>query len=45
MISHKKIVGYNTGKKGVKCMICGYYYFKDKLIINRMFVMIVMTFL
>ena len=30
MISYEKIVGYNIGKEGVKCMICGYYYFKDK---------------
>ena len=26
----KKIIGYNTNKAGVKCMVCNYYYFKDK---------------
>ena len=30
MISYKKIVGYIIGKNGVKCIICNYYYFKDK---------------
>ena len=30
IISYEKITGYNIGKKGVKCMICGYYNFKDK---------------
>ena len=30
MISYETIVGYNIGKKGVKRMICNYYYFKDK---------------
>ena len=29
MISYEKITGYNN-KKGVKCMICNHYYFKDK---------------
>ena len=29
MISYEKIIGYNIGKEGVKCMICNYYYFKD----------------
>ena len=30
MISYEKITGYNN-KKGVKCMICNHYYFKNKL--------------
>ena len=30
MISYEKIVGYNKNKEGVKCMVCNYYYFKDK---------------
>ena len=30
MISYENIVGYNIDKKGVKCMICNHYYFKDK---------------
>ena len=30
MISYDKTSGYNTGKEGGKCMICSYYYFKDK---------------
>ena len=30
MISYKKSVGYNNKKEGVKCMICNFYYFKDK---------------
>ena len=30
MISYDKIVGYNNSEEGVKCMICNYYYFKDK---------------
>ena len=30
MISYEKIIGYNTNKAGVKCMVCNYYYFKDK---------------
>ena len=30
MISYEKISGYNKNKEGVKCMICNYYYFKDK---------------
>ena len=30
MISYEKITGYNSDKKGVKCMICRHYYFKDK---------------
>ena len=30
MISYEKIIGYNASKEGVKCMVCGYYYFKDK---------------
>ena len=30
MISYGKIVGYNIGKEGVKCLICNFYYFKDK---------------
>ena len=29
MIPYEKISGYNNDKKGVKCMICNYYYFKD----------------
>ena len=29
MISYEKIIGYNRDKKGVKCMICNHYYFKD----------------
>ena len=23
-------MGYNTGRKGEKCMVCQHYYFKDK---------------
>ena len=30
MISYEKIIGYNTSKEGVKCMVCNHYYFKDK---------------
>ena len=30
MISYENVVGYNNGKKGVKRMICNYYYFKDR---------------
>ena len=30
MISYGKIVGYNIRKEGVKCLICNFYYFKDK---------------
>ena len=30
MISYERISGYNKNKEGVKCMICNYYYFKDK---------------
>ena len=30
MISYEKIIGYNSGKEGIKCMICNYHYFKDK---------------
>ena len=30
MISYEKIVGYNNGKEGVKCMVCQHYCFKDK---------------
>ena len=30
MISYEKITGYNNDKKGVKCMVCNHYYFKDK---------------
>ena len=30
MISFEKNIGYNTGKEDVKCMVCGYYCFKDK---------------
>ena len=30
IISYEKIVGYNSNKEGVKCMICNHYYFKDK---------------
>ena len=30
MITYEKIKGYNNSKEGVKCMICNYYYFKDK---------------
>ena len=30
MIPCEKIIGYNDRKKGVKCMVCNYYYFKDK---------------
>ena len=30
MISYEKITGFNKGKEGVKCMICHYYYFKNK---------------
>ena len=29
MISYEKIIGYNRDEKGVKCMICNHYYFKD----------------
>ena len=29
IISYEKISGYNKNK-GVKCMICNHYYFKDK---------------
>ena len=25
-----KIIGYNTGKEGVKCMVCQHYKFKEK---------------
>ena len=31
MISFERIKEYNTNKEGVKCMVCNYYYFKDKL--------------
>ena len=30
IISYEKIIGYNDNKKGVKCMVCNFYYFKDK---------------
>ena len=30
MISYEKIVGYNKNKEGIKCMVCNYYYLKDK---------------
>ena len=30
MISYEKIIGYNNGKEGVKCMVCNHYYLKDK---------------
>ena len=30
MNSYEKRTGYNNGKEGVDCMICKYYYFKDK---------------
>ena len=30
MISYEKIIGYNTSKEGVKCMVCEHYYFIDK---------------
>ena len=30
MTSYEKTTGCYVGKKGVKCMICGCYYFKDK---------------
>ena len=30
MISYERIIGYNIKKKGVKCMICCYHYFKDR---------------
>ena len=30
MISYEKITGYNNGKKGVKCMVCNNYYFKNE---------------
>ena len=30
MISYERIIGYNNGKEGVKCMACQHYYFKDK---------------
>ena len=30
MASYEKIVGFNSGKEGVKCMICNHYYLKDK---------------
>ena len=30
MISYEKISGYNSDKKGLKCMKCRYFYFKDK---------------
>ena len=30
MISYEKFVGYNKNKKGVKCIVCSHYYFKDK---------------
>ena len=30
MISYEKIVGYNSNKEGVKCMVCNHYYLKDK---------------
>ena len=30
MISYENITGYNNDKKGVKCMVCNHYYFKDK---------------
>ena len=30
MISYERIIGYNNDKKGIKCMACQHYYFKDK---------------
>ena len=30
MISYEKIIGYNNGKEGVKCVVCQRYYFKYK---------------
>ena len=30
MISYEKVIEYNNGTQGVKCMVCNYYYFKDK---------------
>ena len=30
MITSEKIKGYNINKEGVKCMVCNFYYFKDK---------------
>ena len=30
MISYQRIKGYNTNKESLKCMVCNYYYFKDK---------------
>ena len=30
MISYEKITVCNNKKEGAKCMICNYYYFKDK---------------
>ena len=30
MISYERSKGYYTNKEGVKCMVCNYYYFKDK---------------
>ena len=30
MISYEKIIGYNTSKEGVKCMVCNHYYFLKK---------------
>ena len=32
MISYEKIIGYNTSKEGVKCMVYQHYYFKDKFV-------------
>ena len=30
IISYETVKGYNTNKEGVNCMVCNYYYFKDK---------------
>ena len=30
MISYEKIIGHNTNKEAVKCMVCNHYYFKDR---------------
>ena len=30
MIRYEKNIGYNKNKEGVKCMVCNYYYFKER---------------
>ena len=43
MISYEIISGYNNKKDGIKCMICNHYHFNEKIIINHMFVIMIMS--